>query len=119
MLNKTNEEDIHAEFEIQEALLTDRIFLSFGVEKEEYSRAIVQHKLKDDIAVQLQLEGIDSMIDEDLKVKLSERLCPQEEVSSDRSLMDSYRDDCSQKSVRDDLSNDVSKLTLGNSHYSN
>ena len=53
MLNKTNEEDIHAEFEIQEALLTDRIFLNYGVEKEEYSRAIVQHKLKDDIAVQL------------------------------------------------------------------
>ena len=76
MLNRTDEDAIHAEVAIQEALLTDRIYLQYGVEKEEYSRAIVQHKLKEDLAVQLQLEGINSMIDEDLKVKISEQLFP-------------------------------------------
>ena len=95
MLNQTSPDNIQQEYTIQEALLQDKIFLKFGIEKEEYSRAIDKHKLKDDLSVQMQLDEINSMINEELKEKIVDQLFPQDEscYGSERSYLDSYRDE--------------------------
>ena len=95
MLNSTPETQLQAEYAVQEALLSDRIFLKYGVEKEEYNKAIMEHKLKDDPKVQRKLNEIDSMVDEDLKQKIVVQLFPQEEEFSDeeRSYLDEYGQD--------------------------
>ena len=75
-LNSTPEADLQFEYAVQEALLSDKIYLKFGVEKEEYNNAVIDHKLKDDPSVQLQLSAIDEMVDEDLKEKIIMQMLP-------------------------------------------
>ena len=47
-LDQSSESQMERQFLIQEAIISDKIYMKYGVERDEYNKAVVDHNLKND-----------------------------------------------------------------------
>lgn len=47
-LDQSSESQMEKQFLIQEAIISDKIYMKYGVERDEYNKAVVDHNLKND-----------------------------------------------------------------------